>query len=68
MKFIVGNTVKRAELRPFELDLLVPKVSDALGEVKRAWTEDGEERYEVLWIWPNGESSLAHYKANEIEV
>jgi hypothetical protein len=67
MEFIVGDTVKRSELRPFEVDFLVPKVRSAAGRVKRAWTENSAERYEVLWVWPNGETSLAHYTADEIE-
>ena len=71
-KFFVGQKVKRAKLRPFEIDFIVPKVYLATGQVHRIWTinyksNDGFYwRYEVIWLWPNGESCIGHYNETEL--
>ena len=73
-RFRVGMRAKRAVLRPFEVDTLVPKVHEAVGKVVRVWTEDIGRfvdgylwKYEVIWTWPNKETCLAHYEGYQLE-
>ena len=71
----VGDKVRRADLEPFEVDLLITKLRKADGVIKRI-LPDAEATYrrnlplcyEVLWTWPDGETCLAHYNERQIEV
>lgn len=73
-KFQEGDQVVRAELEPFELDFLVPKVRLATGHVKQVLLYTGPSRkrsdgykYEVLWTWDDGETCLAHYHGYQLD-
>lgn len=63
--FSEGAVVVRAPLRPFEVDLLVPKIRNAAGVVKRILPN---KKIEVLWSWADNETCLAHYTSDQLEI
>jgi len=63
----VGDSVKRAELKPFEVDLLVTSLKTATGEIRQIHSEQ-HKNYEVLWTWPDGKTCVAHYSEDQIEL
>ena len=71
----VGDSVRRAELEPFEVDLLITKLRQASGIITRiipnleaSYRRNLPLCYEVLWTWPDGETCVAHYTRLQIEV
>lgn len=72
--FRVGDRVRRADLEPFEVDLLITKLRQASGTITRIIPDLGPEDvrplpkcYQVLWTWPDGETCLADYNRLQIE-
>lgn len=71
-RFHIGQHVHRASLEPFELDMLALKLGSATGKNTRYWTQeynycDGfNYKYEVLWQWRSGETSLGHYNERQL--
>lgn len=60
--FNIGDKVMRANLRPMEVDLLFPKIKTAIGTIIRI-----NDKYEIWWEWPNGETCITHHKQGEIK-
>lgn len=71
----VGDSVRRAELAPFEVDLLHRKLRQAKGTIRRimpdlkpSYRRNYPLCYEVLWTWPDGETCITHHHRFQIEV